>query len=105
MVDYYLCYKKYKHIRRGLPMVIGTRKLDDVELMRGNSVPAERIELGNKVSLFDFSEENKQRLLNWENLELIMVNPYEFNWNTHNNRVRNALLVEVSDYLNEGQTA
>lgn len=80
-------------------MVIGKEKLDDVELMLGNHVEAERLELDGKVSLFDFSKENQQLLKEWEDLPTIMVKPEEFNWNIHTNRERNYLLAKVENYV------
>lgn len=80
-------------------MVIGSKKFDDVELLYGKFVPAERLELGGKVSLFDFSHSNQKQLQEWEELGLIMVEPNNFNWDAHTKRERSALLIEVETYL------
>lgn len=80
-------------------MVIGNNKYDDVELMRGKSVPAERLELDGKVSLFDFSKENQQKLVKWENLDTVMLAPEEFYGSKSCKRVRDSILIEVTDYL------
>lgn len=80
-------------------MVIGSKQYDDVELMRGKSVPAERLELDGRVSLFDFSVENQQKLIKWENLDSVMLAPDEFGGYKTSKRMRNLALDKVTTYL------
>lgn len=84
-------------------MLIGKEKLDDVELMFGRRVVAERMEIEGMVSLFDFSKENQQLIKEWEDLPSIMVNPEEFNWNMYTNRDRNHLLTKVENYVRDSK--
>lgn len=80
-------------------MVIGNRQVDDVELMRGNYVPATRLEVDGKVSLFDLSEQNKEKLLQWDNMDEVVINPAEFDLQYSDKRVRDLQLIKLMNYL------
>lgn len=80
-------------------MVIGDNKLDDVELMRGKHIPATRLVVGDKVSLFDLSKENQERVLQWEHKDTVIIDPSEFNSRYLQKRSRDLALLNLSEYL------
>lgn len=80
-------------------MVIGNKQYDDVELMRGKRVPAERIEFDGRVSLFSFGEENRKKIVKWGSFNEIMLRPDDFYGEKGDKRVRDSLLIDVTKFL------